>query len=91
MSKAREFLEKAAADEAATEEIGTILGENRLWDANDVQLLKISELAEKQGFDISADDIRDAALELSDDELEKVVAGICTTPWWLLRDMLYSK
>lgn len=91
MSKAKELLEQAAADDSAAKEISRILGQNRLWEANDEQLLKISELAEKQGFDIGADDIKDAALELSDDDIEKVVAGICITPWWLMRDMLYSK
>ncbi len=76
MSKLYDFLEKAAADDAAAAEINNILGENKFEDATDEQLGEICEVAKKLGFDIAPDDIKESTIrELAEDELADIAGG----------------
>ncbi len=76
MSKLYDFLEKAAADDASSAQIKSILGESKFENATDEQLGEICEAAGKLGFDIAPEDIKEGTVrELDEDEMDDVVGG----------------
>lgn len=80
MSKVTEFLKRAAADASATEEMNSILNGP---DDSEKRLLLISRLAERMGFGISPEDLREyTAGELDEETLEEVTGGIMIMPGW---------
>lgn len=79
MSKVSEFYAKALADEAAKKELITILGDNKIEEASDEQLVKVGDLAKKLGYDITVDEakayLNGDDTELDEDDLDAVAGG----------------
>lgn len=79
MSKVTEFYKAAIEDEAAKQEINTILGQANFGNASDEQLEKIGEVAKKLGFDITLEEAKEYLngkyKELDNPELSAVANG----------------
>jgi hypothetical protein len=78
MSKVSDFYAKAVADEASKNELITILGDKKLTEASDEQLIKVGELAKKIGFEITLDEAKaylNGGDELDEDDLDAVAGG----------------
>lgn len=78
MSNVTDFLKKAAADDSAIREIEGILDGKTFQEASDGQLEKLSSVAKRMGFAVSAEELRKETApyeELSDDELAAAAGG----------------
>lgn len=79
MNKISEFYTKALRDESAKEEIIKILGGKSFEEADQVQLLKIGEIAKQFGYDITLEEVREYLeadeKELEEEELDAVAGG----------------
>ena len=79
MNKISEFYIKAMSDKTAKEELAKILDGKDFSSADDKKLIKIGELAERLGFDITIEEVK-AFLglengELDEEELDAVAGG----------------
>jgi hypothetical protein len=78
MSKISDFYAKATADETSKNELIAILGDKKLTEASDEQLVKVGELAKKIGFEITIDEAKaylNGGDELDEDDLDAVAGG----------------
>jgi hypothetical protein len=78
MSKVSDFYAKAVEDEASKNELIAILGDKKITEASDEQLVKVGELAKKIGFEITLDEAKaylNGGEELDEEDLDAVAGG----------------